>query len=648
MRVVLSLGTAATPRWRTTRASLGTLLDSGRTGGIPRRSGACDRPCSSVAASVGRTCMLRLTALAFIVVLAGFAQAGPASAQPSSAPPSTLAAAALPVANHVEIVTPILVPRARGELQLNVVHRRTCSVVFFGPDGARSGPFGVFAARAHLKLTWRVPRNVASGRWHARVTCASRSRRAHLWRITVQLFRVRGNRHGRAGIVQFGSLRITSFRAAPPAASKGKPAYLGFGATNPFGALCNCTGFAYSKRPDIYNYASGQCTEPASNDHGACWDGGWWGDNAAAGGELVGDLPEVNALISLKPGVEGAFSPWGHVGWVTWVNRDNPRDFKYEWTSTSECPTVILHVSQLTALANARQHGETFIYGPPGSPTPTVSTAATARGFALTTDGSSGWVADSWGGLHPFGSASAVFSNDGFYFRGRDQVRGIVARNPSSGYDLDLYGGVHGFGGAPTVRYNAGQTLYQRGRDVARGIALRSDGASGYVLDLYGGLHGFGGAPTVFYSDNFYSYASQNQQDLARAVVVLPDGASGYVLDAWGGLHAFGSAPATNYASGQTLYQPGNDIARGLTRNGAGDGGYVLDAWGGIHAWGNAPPVGYNDAGQTLYQQGRDVARAILLRTDTSGYVLDWAGKLHAFGGAPPVATSWSSTAPSP
>ena len=76
-------------------------------------------------------------------------------------------------------------------------------------------------------------------------------------------------------------------------------------------------------------------------------------------------------------------------------------------------------------------------------------------------------------------------------------------------------------------------------------------------------------------------------RDIARAIALRPDGASGWVLDGWGGLHPFGGAPAITNGP----YWSGWDIARGLVLTPEGNGGWIVDGWGGIHAFGNAPDV---------------------------------------------------------
>ena len=278
-----------------------------------------------------------------------------------------------------------------------------------------------------------------------------------------------------------------------------------------------------------------------------------------------------------------------------------------------------------------------------------------ARAAFLVNDGSnpsvpanSGWVLDGYGGLHPFGGAPAANFAQYPYFPGHDVARGVayqsltdtgvtvtgpsapgvfhvapparaVAYRPGTtgGYVLDGWGGLTAFGGAAALPANP--SAYWPEWDIARGLALRSDG-SGYVLDGYGGVHAFGNAPAVSISGYWPG------QDLARGIVLRADGMSGYVLDEYGALWQFGGAPALKTTKTWTF-----DMARALVLQSTGTGGCVLDAYGGIHPFGSATTT------QAVQWPNWDIARSIALVTDTSGYVLDGWGGIHEFGGAQPV-----------
>ena len=232
-------------------------------------------------------------------------------------------------------------------------------------------------------------------------------------------------------------------------------------------------------------------------------------------------------------------------------------------------------------------------------------------------------VAEAYGGLFPVSPSSVAQQGN---IVGDPDVRGVALRaGGSSGYVLDGWGGLHPFGGAPYV-YDSG---YWPGWDITRGIVLRPDGVSGYVLDGWGGIHPFGNAPQVYGTGYWPGW------DIARGIVLRSDGVSGYILDGWGGIHPFGGAPQM-YGS---AYWPGFDIARSITLNPDGAGGYVLDGSGGIHTFGNA--VWESGSG---WWPGQDIARSIVEAPGTAseGWVLDGFGGIHPFGAAPQVSgTGW-------
>ena len=234
------------------------------------------------------------------------------------------------------------------------------------------------------------------------------------------------------------------------------------------------------------------------------------------------------------------------------------------------------------------------------------------------------YTLDGWGGVHA-AAASAPLSCTA-YWPGWDIARGLALTSDGTGaYLLDGWGGVHACGSAPPVA----TTSYWPGWDIARGIAVRRDGRSGYVLDGWGGIHAFGGAPAM------QPRAYWRGWDIARGIVLDGDDAGGYVLDGWGGLHPFGNAPAL-LPSG---YWPHWDIARGIALDNDAQGGYVLDGLGGLHPFGNAP--------QTLISNyfGWDIARGVVMWSDSidaypGGWVLDGWGGIWPFGAAPDVNTS--------
>jgi CHAP domain len=232
-----------------------------------------------------------------------------------------------------------------------------------------------------------------------------------------------------------------------------------------------------------------------------------------------------------------------------------------------------------------------------------------------------GQILDSWGGIHPFGSATLTSSHS--YWSGWNIARDVatVPGNPNSGYTLDGWGGVHPFGTAPAIQ----TTGYWRGWDIARKLVLRADGHSGYVLDGWGGLHPFGTAgdmpPMVRTTGYWHGW------DIANAVVLRSDGVSGYVLDGFGGLHPFGPASESVPNVALSPYWKGWDIARDIVLS-SDNGGYILDGFGGVHAFGTAAPL------STPSYYNHDLARGLVLTDAGGGYVVFQTGVVRPFGDA--------------
>lgn len=86
-------------------------------------------------------------------------------------------------------------------------------------------------------------------------------------------------------------------------------------------AAGNCTSYAASRRPDIFNNA----------DRTFRWNANAWYTNAAAAGNKVGKTPKVGAIIVFAPGV--GVSGYGHVGIVEKVDDDKLviSDMNYKW-----------------------------------------------------------------------------------------------------------------------------------------------------------------------------------------------------------------------------------------------------------------------------------------------------------------------------
>lgn len=159
-------------------------------------------------------------------------------------------------------------------------------------------------------------------------------------------------------------------------------------------------------------------------------------------------------------------------------------------------------------------------------------------------------------------------------------IQARAAISSPGGVVLDGYGGLHPFGGLQLTSTSA---PYWQNWDIARSVAVLSDGSGGWTLDGFGGIHSWGAAPAIVSPVYWANW------DVARALVVAAGGASGYVLDAFGGLHPFGSAPSFS----GTPYWPNHDFAHGLDiyvdASGTTVGGAILDAGGGLHMFGSYP-----------------------------------------------------------
>ncbi|MEA2634868.1 MAG: chitinase [Chloroflexota bacterium] len=232
-----------------------------------------------------------------------------------------------------------------------------------------------------------------------------------------------------------------------------------------------------------------------------------------------------------------------------------------------------------------------------------------ARSAAILSDASGGYVLDGYGGLHQFGGATQVSSSA--YF-GWDIARDVVLLPASTtsqpqGYTLDGWGGIHPFGGAPGVR----GAPYWANFDIAKRLALLSDGTGGYVLDGYGGLHPFatGTNPLPPAITNASYWKGWNiARDLALTPGSTAAGVSGVTLDGWGGVHPFGAAGS---ASATAVWR-GWDIARAVRLSPSSTPGqpqgWVMDGWGGMHPFGGVPRI-YSYS----YWPGQDIAVQLLV-----------------------------------
>ncbi len=206
-------------------------------------------------------------------------------------------------------------------------------------------------------------------------------------------------------------------------------------------------------------------------------------------------------------------------------------------------------------------------------------TAAVGRGVALNPSGGY-YVLTADGGVHPFDGAPHFGSDQLFGY-----ARAIAVMPDGQGSSvLDGFGGIHHFGSATALRQFPAP--YWPGRDIARDIAITPTGGGFIVLDGYGGTHRGGDAPAgpTLWWPNW---------DIARSIAVSASNAGVYVLDGFGGVSTAGDA-----RKGPSGYWPGRDVARGIAAATAGTGYAVLDGWGTLHGVGTAPDGGRSTPGQ--------------------------------------------------
>jgi hypothetical protein len=147
--------------------------------------------------------------------------------------------------------------------------------------------------------------------------------------------------------------------------------------------------------------------------------------------------------------------------------------------------------------------------------------------------------------------------------------------------------------------------------DIAKRLALLSDGTGGYVLDGYGGLHPFatGSNPVPPAITNAPYWNGWNiVHDLALNPGSTAANVAGVTLDGWGGVHPFGGAVS---ASASAVWR-GWDIARAVRLSPSSTPGqvqgWVMDGWGGMHPFGGAQRI-YSYS----YWPGQDIAVQLLV-----------------------------------
>jgi surface antigen len=211
-----------------------------------------------------------------------------------------------------------------------------------------------------------VPGNASRGTWISSLACTRT-------RTLKQSFEVAGKhlRHSGA-IVAAGSMRL-GFSATSPNAPAGRELPItGLGAATANFPPGQCTYWAWLNRPDIWQYAK-------DRNVGGTWNGDEWATRAAQAHELEGTMPIAHALVSFQPGVYGALAPTGHVAYVEKVDPKNPHRFEI---SEMNVPEGNHNVNYRWLVAPVS--GMTFIYGPPGSPTPGPTPGPTPSGYTIT------------------------------------------------------------------------------------------------------------------------------------------------------------------------------------------------------------------------------------------------------------------------
>jgi hypothetical protein len=233
---------------------------------------------------------------------------------------------------------------------------------------------------------------------------------------------------------------------------------------------------------------------------------------------------------------------------------------------------------------------ESLIAAPHGRP-------AVGRGVALHPNG----------GYYVLTADGIVHGFDGAPYFGSDQLfgyaRAMAVMPDGRGYSvLDGLGGVHHFGSATALKRFP--TPYWPGKDIARDLAITPTGGGFVVLDGYGGVHRGGDAPAgpgVWWPN----------WDIARSVAVTASNGGVYLLDGYGGVTTSGNA-----RKGASGYWPGRDAARSVAAATSGTGYAVLDGWGTLHGVGTAPDGGRPTPGQGWRAVDVDGGDAVAVRGD--------------------------------
>ena len=254
------------------------------------------------------------------------------------------------------------------------------------------------------------------------------------------------------------------------------------------------------------------------------------------------------------------------------------------------------------------------------------------------------YTLDGFGGIHPDRGSSAQ-TGGGYWPNWRIARSAALLPDGTGGYQLDGYGGVHPFGAAMSV------SPAYFGWDIARDIALLPaasvNSPQGYTLDGWGGIHPFG-APAVSGGPYWANF------DIAKRLALLSDGSGGYVLDGYGGLHPFAVGTAQPPPAITSAYWKNWNIARDVALTPGSTSGNVsgvtLDGFGGLHTFSSSGTVSIANFSPPRYWS-RDIARAVRIApgstsTFLQGWVLNGYGNLDEFGAItgvvpPPFGGPW-------
>jgi PKD repeat protein len=380
----------------------------------------------------------------------------------------------------------------------------------------------------------------------------------------------------------------------------------------------------------------------------------WWDDptnwatQAATRGERVDQSPAV-----------GSFAQWnlgkGHVAYVEGVDATGITLTMDWWSSAVQTPLWPNgYTSRVRIARTSPAYPDNFIHYEDVTPTASFTAVPTTgpAPFSVQFNDTSTGIPTSWSWTFGDGATSTQKNPSHLYtvagtYTAKLTVTNFVGSTSSTttitvkppvalpgGYVLDGYGGLARFrvGTGPNPPAVSGGP-YWPGWDIARDVALLSNGSGGYELDAWGGLHAFrvgAGAqpPSVRGAAYWVGW------DIARGIAILPNGTGGYMVDGFGGIHPFalGSNPMPPAVIGNP-YWNGNDKVRGITITPDGQGGYVVDKTGKlwkfkIGAGGTYPPTANNvSIVSAVSMQGVSI-----VAYGTGGFTVDGFGGPHPFG----------------